>query len=175
MAPQAKTSSTRAAVYAQMRRDNEAEAREELTKQLPEDIFQSDFSTCGDFNLTTKTLIATLRFFDPKAVIPHPVSTCGISSAQYNQLRRTNEVTIRDKLQALVPQNFFVPEVMDRSDFNPTTKIMIVASFHIKELLQEREDAEISTSTLSDPHDVSRSFLESETLYSGSLRSSKFC
>lgn len=159
----AKTGPSRAAVYAQERRDNEVEAREELNKRLPKDAFLSAISLRGDFNITTKTLLATLRFLDPSYQVPDLVPRNGPDTLEYNQLRRNNEASIRDKLKALVPENFFTTEITSRSDFNPTTKVMIAASLHVKEVLEEAESTESPSTNSTKTLDVSQhcvSFLE---------------
>lgn len=147
---------SRAAIYAQRRRDNEAEAREELGKQLPAQAFRPEFSTRGEFNLTTKTLLATLLFLDPNATI-HDVSKLDPSTVEYNQHRRANETSIRDRVEAMIPDRILTPDITSRSDFNKTTKVMIGACLRVKEALEEREDAaESSSSTDLDTQSVSQ-------------------
>lgn len=134
---------SRAAIYAQQRRDNEAEAREELGKQLPPDAFRPDFEG-GDFNLSTKTLLAALVFLDPTANtrgVPKNHST----SPAYGPHRRNNEKAIRDRLGDIIPKKLFTTDITGRSDFNQTTKVMIAASLRVKELLREPEEGDYDT------------------------------
>lgn len=158
-------STTRAAMYAQQRRDNEAEARDELDKQLPADAFRPNFKTNGDFNLTTKTLLAALVFIDPTAdtrasAKPHT------NSVEYNQYRRANETTIRERLEATIPQRLLPTAITDRSDFNQTTKVMIGASLRIKELLHQRQAADSNNPTFSKFEHVS----VKPSIHSGTLQ-----
>lgn len=159
MASEARSGSlTRAAIYAQGRRDKEAETREQLAKRLPAEAFRPDINSRGDFNITTKTLLATLLFLDPYATIPD-VPNIHSSSAEYNQQRRTNETTIRDCLESTLPKRLFTPNVTDRGDLNNTTKVMVAAGCRVEEVLRERISGETSTSTLSEAQDVSQALL----------------
>lgn len=147
-------STSRAALYAQQRRDNEAEAREELDKRLPADAFRSDFKTNGDFNLTTKTLLAALIFINPTANTRTSAQSHA-NSAEYGQYRRANETTIRERLEAVIPQRLLTAAIVSRSDFNRTTKVMISASLRVKELLHERRGTDPRSSSLSQLENVS--------------------
>lgn len=157
-------STTRAAMYAQQRRDNEAEAREELDKRLPADAFRSDFKTNGDFNLSTKTLLAALVFVDPTADTRSSAKS-HTNSVEYKQYRRANETTIRERLEALIPQRLLTTAITSRSDFNQTTKVMIGASLRVKELLHGRQGADSGNSTLSQLENVSLDLLNSSVTF----------
>lgn len=156
MASQARVGSlSRAAIHAQKRRDNEVEAREVLCKRLPEEAFRPEYSTRGEFNLTTKTLLATLHFLDPHVNIPE-VTRLDTSAAEYNRHRRANETSIRDCLESVIPTSLFTSEITERSDFNKTTKVMIAAYGRVQEVLLEREEAQPTTSFSPEPENVSQ-------------------
>lgn len=126
---------SRAAVYSQIRRNNELEARELLEKRLAEAGRSIDaaFERRGDFNLTTKLLITTLLHFDPSARIPSLTSTPA-NSPEYNQLRRTNERAVCDRLREKIPGHIVEQPFMTLSNFNPTTKIVVAAAKYLDEV-----------------------------------------
>ena len=65
---------TRAAIYAQERRDNEIEARNELQKRIAGVTpIAVDLDSRGDFNLTTKVLAQALLCLKPDTNVPSQV------------------------------------------------------------------------------------------------------
>jgi len=126
---------SRAAVYSQIRRDNELEARELLGKRLAEAGRGIDAAVerRGDFNLTTKLLVTTLLHFDPSARIPSLAFTPA-NSLEYNQLRRTNERAVCNRLRETIPGHIVEQPFMPFSNFNPTTKIVVAAAKYLDEV-----------------------------------------
>lgn len=159
MVSHAKTGSrSRAAIDAQLRRDNEAEAREVLDNRLPAEAFRPEFSTCGEFNLPTKTLLAALFFLSPHANIEQAQKLAS-TTVEYKQRRRDNEISVREQLESVIPARLFTTNITDRSDFNKTTKVLIAADHCVKEVLKEREDAESSSQAPAALEDVSQDSL----------------
>ncbi|KAK5937441.1 hypothetical protein PMZ80_010448 [Knufia obscura] len=142
---------TRAAVYAQARRDNENEARELLLSRLGEKHIYIDamIETRGDLNFTTKVLVTTLLYFDPCAQIPAPFDrkTYSSTSAEYNQLRRTNEREVCGILRKRIAEHILEQDFMQLSHFNPTTKIIIASARYMDDfeghVLKQEADSDI--------------------------------
>jgi len=131
---EAPSTPTRAAVYSQIRRDNEVEARELLHDRLTEAgrSIGATFETRGDFNLTTKVLAMALLHFDPDAQIS-TLTSIPTSSLEYNQLRRANEREICNRLRQKIPGRILEQPFMTFSNFNPTTKIVVAAAKYLDE------------------------------------------
>ncbi|KAK5089626.1 hypothetical protein LTR24_005994 [Lithohypha guttulata] len=131
---EAPSTPTRAAVYSQIRRDNEVEARELLHDRLTEAgrSIGATFETRGDFNLTTKVLAMALLHFDPDAQIS-TLTSIPTSSLEYNQLRRANERETCNRLRQKIPGRILEQPFMTFSNFNPTTKIVVAAAKYLDE------------------------------------------
>lgn len=139
---EAPSTPTRAAVYSQIRRDNEIEARELLQNRLTEAgrSIDATFETRGDFNLTTKVLAITLLHFDPDALIP-TLTSIPTSSLEYNQLRRANERQICNRLREKIPRHILEQPFMTFSNFNPTTRIIVAAAKFLDEFEAKRSSS----------------------------------
>jgi len=129
------TTPSRAAVYAQLRRDNEIEARELLRNQLKENGIRinATLEGRGDLNFTTKVLVTALLHFDPNAPIPTSFDrkACSTNSAEYNQLRRTNERDVCESLRKKIPEHILKQDFMHLSNLNPTTKIVVATARYL--------------------------------------------
>lgn len=150
--------SSNAARYAQVRRDNEIKAREDLDSRLPAQAFRPEISARGDFNPSTKTMIAALFFLDPSITVEDTFAV-NIPRSKYDQHRRDNEITIRGRLESIIPASLFCLEGLDRVNLSYTAKVIIAAHHRVGEVLGElprgRDDAGYSSSILSDPNNVS--------------------
>lgn len=127
---------TRAAIYAQERRDNETQAREELQTRLVPSPLTDIVEARGDFNLTTKILGIALLQIDPSAQLPQHVLPPEYStrSREYNQLRRLNENDVRRAIKHKIPAHILQEDFMQQSNFNQTTKVIVAIAKYLDEL-----------------------------------------
>ncbi|KAK5076422.1 hypothetical protein LTR64_006098 [Lithohypha guttulata] len=127
---------TRAAIYAQERRDNEIQAREELQTRLVPSPLTDIVEARGDFNLTTKILGVALLQIDPSAHLPQHVLPPEYStrSREYNQLRRLNENDVRRAIKHKIPAHILQEDFMQQSNFNQTTKVIVAIAKYLDEL-----------------------------------------
>ena len=127
---------SRAAIYAQARRDNETEARESLLNLLLKNGLKSglQIEVRGDLNFTTKVLITALFHLDPEAQKPHPSNRdVHSNSAEYNQARRSNEREVCECLIERIPEHILDQDFMFWSHLNPTTKVIIASTKYLEE------------------------------------------
>lgn len=129
---QANRSYTKSAIYAQERRNNEAEAREELKIRLPppaQDLL-TNMQARSDFSPTTKVCAAALLYLDRNAVLPLPAHPGGLNTkgAEYNALRRANESIVTNALKQIIPQNIQAEPFMQHGNLNQTSKTMVAVS-----------------------------------------------
>lgn len=118
--------------YAQIRRDNENEAREELERRLPEPSLE--LRSRGDLTKPAKAMIAAILYFDPGTEVGKPVSRRDFGdgrSKEYAKLRRNNEVEAREALNRIIPNGLKKDLYMERADFNQTTKVIIAAAAYL--------------------------------------------
>lgn len=121
--------------YAQVRRDNETEAKEELESRLPD--LSSDLRKRGDLTQAAKVMVAALQYFAPNTEIAEPVSRRdfgGSRSKEYAKLRRDNETEAREALAGVIPKRFRRDPDLDRNDFNQTTKVVMAAAKYFDSL-----------------------------------------
>lgn len=130
----AERSTTDSAVYAQARRNNEKEVREELRKRVSCDPNASILGNRGDLTQTAKILASALLEIDSATILPSPQHRSNHGLIDYNPLRRKNEKIICDKLERLIPEQILHQGFMQQGNLNRTTKIAIATAKYLDSL-----------------------------------------
>jgi len=147
--------------YAQARRDNETEAREELASRLPD--LSPAFRRRGDLTQAAKVMVAALQYFAPDTEVGNPVSRRdfgGSRSKEYAKLRRDNEAEAREALSGVIPERFHEDPDLERNDFNRTTKVVIAAAKYFDELSRRGGKDSVATGSEEVSEEVEGSCLE---------------